>query len=445
MTARRKDHRQGRSWLNGLITFATPPVAEGHASDLNSGLGWNLVGFSVIASAGLLLNIAVAGFYDAEILGLFNIVLAIYIVGGQLAAFGIQYSTLYHVSVLIEEPEEIAAATQAAICGVATLSISVCAIIWLSNSAFINNPMLAKALVYALPGQFLFPLNKIMMAALNGRRRMGAFALFNAGRVVLIVAAVVLAGFLGVTGERLSASLSVAELILFVGLFASSHAVLHPALSTQRLRHWLREHFRFGAHGVLGGLFAELNSRVDVLVLGLFASSSAVGVYSVGAIFAEGLVQLLLVLRINLDPLLAKLIAEGRMTELRHLIRWAKAFGYAAMALTGVAAILIYPLIVPIVFDWGAFGDSWLIFTILTCGLMLSAGFLPLGGILQQSRNPLAQTAFSGTMVCLNIIGNFVLSPLFGMIGAACGTALAQLLFPFVLIRYTQTKLKLTI
>ena len=257
------------------------------------------------------------------------------------------------------------------------LSIGVCAIIWLGNTAFTSDPTLAKALVYALPGLFFFPLNKIMMAALNGGRRMGAFALFNAGRVVFIVAAVVFAGFSGVRGEALSGCLSAAELVLFIGLLASNQAALRGAFDAKRLWHWLGRHFRFGVRAMPAWVFAELNSRVDVLVLGLFASSSAIGVYSVGAIFAEGLFQLLVMLRINLDPILAKLIAEGRMTELRRLIDWAKAFGYAAMALTGIAAILVYPIVVPIVFDWSAFGDSWLIFTILTCGLMLSAGFLP--------------------------------------------------------------------
>jgi len=115
------------------------------------------------------------------------------------------------------------------------------------------------------------------------------------------------------------------------------------------------------------------------------------------------------------------------------------------MAFAGIAAILVYPLIVPILLDWKTHADSWLVFAILTSGLMLSAGFLPFGGLLQQSRHPASQTAFSATMASFNLLGNLLLEPLFGMFGAACGTALAQSLFPLALNRFTKAKLDLTI
>ena len=103
MTARRNG--TGGSLRDRLVAFATPPVtAIGDASEFIFGIGWNLVGFIVYSGAGLLLNISIAGFYDAEILGIFNVVLAI---NGswQFAAFGIQYSTLFHASVLIKGSE----------------------------------------------------------------------------------------------------------------------------------------------------------------------------------------------------------------------------------------------------------------------------------------------------------------------------------------------------
>lgn len=436
----------GRSWLDKAIALAQPPVSlADNAPGLSSGIGWNLLGFVTIALAGLLLNIAVAGFYDATTLGYFNIILSVYIVGGQLAAFGIQYSTLYHVSVLADEPEEAASAIQAALLAVAVISALVCALIWLGNAAFTGNPALASAMVYALPGLFLFPLNKTMLAALNGGRRMGLFALFNAGRVAIVVVAVVLAGIAGVLGESLSGCLSIAEGLLFLGLVVANRAAFRTAAKASRLRSWLRRHLQFGSRGMLGGLIAEANSRIDVLVLGLFASSSAVGVYSVGAMFAEGLLQLVMVLRVNLDPVLARLIAEKHLADLRRLIDWAKRLGYVAMTVAGLGAILAYPVIVPILFDWSTYADSWLVFAILTCGIMLSAGFVPFGGLLQQSRNPLSQTAFSATMASLNLLGNLLLAPFFGMIGSALGTALAQSTFPLVLNRFAKARLNLTI
>ena len=77
-----------------------------------------------------------------------------------------------------------------------------------------------------------------------------------------------------------------------------------------------------------------------MLVLGFFTTDATVGIYSIASIFAEGMYQLLLILRINYDPLLARLIAERKADELRALIGLGKKLAYGAMAVAGVCAII---------------------------------------------------------------------------------------------------------
>ena len=46
-------------------------------------------------------------------------------------------------------------------------------------------------------------------------------------------------------------------------------------------RSWLKRHLAFGARGLMSGVFLELNTRIDVLAIGLFLSDTDVGTYSI--------------------------------------------------------------------------------------------------------------------------------------------------------------------
>ena len=58
----------------------------------------------------------------------------------------------------------------------------------------------------------------------------------------------------------------------------------------------------------------DLNTRVDILLLGVIAGSESVGIYSIGSLFAEGLYQLTMVPRCTYDPVVTHLIVEERHT-----------------------------------------------------------------------------------------------------------------------------------
>ena len=68
------------------------------ATTLKTGIIWNLFSLLFLAVAGIALNIQIGRSYDAETLGLFNIIFAVYILFSQLSTFGIHFSTLQEVS-----------------------------------------------------------------------------------------------------------------------------------------------------------------------------------------------------------------------------------------------------------------------------------------------------------------------------------------------------------
>ena len=72
------------------------------------------------------------------------------------------------------------------------------------------------------------------------------------------------------------------------------------------------KHLVFGFRGLGAGMFAEFNSRVDVLVIGFFLEDRAVGIYSFAAMLVDGIYHVLAMIRINFNPISA--IVMEKMT-----------------------------------------------------------------------------------------------------------------------------------
>ena len=70
---------------------------------------------------------------------------------------------------------------------------------------------------------------------------------------------------------------------------------------------------------MFSGLFIELNTRIDVLILGSFVSDSLVGVYSLFSLISEGFYNLFTVMNI-LNPRITRYMNEGLFSEIKKLI-----------------------------------------------------------------------------------------------------------------------------
>ena len=162
------------------------------------------------------------------------------------------------------------------------------------------------------PGVLLFSINKVLVCILNGMRHMRAYAIFQTLRFVLIVLMLYILIRFEQPTEYLPVSLTVAEAVLLIALMIYLNLRVFALWSRRPTRYWFKEHFRFGLRGCLSGALSEMNTRIDVLMLGYFLiSDSVVGLYSFAAIPAEALGQLAMVVRRNVDPVLGACFAKG--------------------------------------------------------------------------------------------------------------------------------------
>jgi Membrane protein involved in the export of O-antigen and teichoic acid len=420
------------SIVKKILTFQWLQLVDEKFKD---GVLWNLISFVIMGVSGLLLNILIARFYTPEILGIYNIFFAFYIFFAQISVLGLQQSTLRHIPIYSDNTGSVTTILLSAL-GISFISSGlICIIVWLCKDilgVIYGSTALPEAIFAGIVGLFFFPVNKVLMATLNGLRRMNLFAIGNSMRYILIVATIVVMYLSGKSGVLLTFSFTVAETVLFVYLI-TVNLKFFKRCHSQDLQYWVKRHIRFGIRGMFGGILNELNTRVDILLAGIFLDVKTVGIYSFAAILVEGIAQVLVVFRSNYDPIIARLSYEKAFDELKSMIAIGKRTIYLTMVFVTTIAVALYPWATVLLTGTSQYSSSWIAFAILMIGILIRSGFAPFEGILQQSGYPGSQSLLILSVVCINIIGNVCLIPIWGMNGGAFATAISQVGFILIL------------
>jgi O-antigen/teichoic acid export membrane protein len=385
---------------------------------------WCYASFAILAVSGVFINIIIAGAYGASALGVFNQAFAIYIMASQFAVAGVHFSVLKHVAEFVESPDKRNQIISSAVVLSLVMGMVTAIVVFFSRNLFgklLESPEVTKGLVFVAPALIFFSLNKVLIAVLNGLRHMKAFAFAQASRYLLMIGFVIAASVSGAPGYLLTATFLVAELILFLILLL----LVQPHFSFIRRDHWgdwFRNHLVFGGKGFLSGVLIEINTRVDVLMIGFFLSDQAVGIYTFAAMLAEGLYQLLVIVKNNLNPILAQLLSHDNFREIKSLVRKTQKIIYPIMAMIVLLVVSSFPFMVKFLYGEGVFLQSWPILGILAAGILISSGYIPFDGIFIQAGLPEYHTALSAMVIGSNIILNAVMIPFWGIRGAAVAT-----------------------
>jgi O-antigen/teichoic acid export membrane protein len=387
----------------------------------------NLLSFVLLGISGLLINSMIAKFYGAAALGIFNQVFAVYILGSQLATAGVQFSVLRYIAEFHQD-SALSARILAAALMIASLAGIVVAVgfdaIFHFAGGLLYSEEVNAGISYMLPGLWAFGVNKVFLNALNGAQRNRSYAAFTALRYLLLTLSAVSLTVLRVEPSRLGFMFSSSELLLMLAL-AVQCRIIFPGCFSSASRQWIERHLRFGLRSILGGIAVEVNTRVDVLILGVFTSDAAVGIYSFAAFFVEGLLQLPLAARRIVDPVLTRLVIEGDTVQLRDFLRKGRDLGALLIVAVAAGAALLYPFYATLLADSAMAQASWGVFAILMAGACVFGAYATFSGIFSQSGLPLAQTHFNLVMLVANTGLNLVLAPLYGVHGAAVATSLS--------------------
>jgi O-antigen/teichoic acid export membrane protein len=416
-----------------------PRLRELLAGQHSQAVVWNLASLAVLSVAGVVLYVVIGRAYDAETLGVFQQTSAAWFVASQIAVAGIDRSTLRALAAHPHEPENAAAIVVGALASTAALALAVTAAYWLSIDAiaawYEHHPGVSTGLAVSAPGVFFFAINKVLLAVVNGVQRMRAFAVYSALRYLLLLLGIV--GFVVFDarrehGDRLAVVFTIGETALFVVLAIEVARQIAFKLA-RGWRAWCREHLRYGSKSVASGALLEINAYVDVAMIGHYMSNADVGIYTFASMFAQGAYQILLVLQNVYNPILAREIAGGRLSELAITARKGRIGTYLGMALVGAIAICLYPHVLVLLTDKPVYLASWTPFNLLMLGLVLASGYLPFAQTLLMSGHPGWHSIYMLACVLLNAAGNAILVPRLGLAGSAIATGGAMVISVIVL------------
>lgn len=393
---------------------------------LSQDIAYSLGSFLVLAISGIVINIVVTVLRDAAALGVFNLSYAVYIVASQIAVWGFHYSVLRHSAFYeSDQVERGHMLLTAAICAL-VMGVVAAGLVALAEPLFaraFSSETTGAAIRNAALGLALFPLNKVLIAYLNGLRCMKAFSALQAVRyiVVMLFVTAVVASPLPI--ENATFCFFIAEALTIV--LACLYIARHKLAGELRFTHaWIRRHFAFGTKSLPSGLFAEVHSRVDVLMVGFFLSDRAAGIYSFAAMLADGVFHVLAMIRINFSPILVGALRDKDWYTALSLRR--RSFQIvlpAAIVLSSVLIAVFYAFTAWVIPPSKGLMDGLPSLVIMLFGVVMISFLVPFDQLLMMSGYPGYQATQQLAMVGTNIVIAAVLLPLYGLEGAAAGTA----------------------
>ncbi len=396
---------------------------------LTRDIAWTLGSFVVLAISGMVINLVVAGMRDAAALGVFNQAYAVYIIASQLATLGLHYSVLRHAA-LHDADEQVrgrmffTAATCALVLGAVAAVIVGLVAPWLGS--LFDSVVTGRAIAWSAAGLLLFSLNKVLLAYLNGLRRMRAFSILQGLRylVVMVVVCGVAASALPI--EMATLAFLVAETATALGSMA--YLARHGLARHLKFdREWLVKHLRFGSKGLAAGMFAEFNSRIDVLLIGVFLPDREVGIYSFAAMMVDGAYHVLAMVRLNFNPVLVGALRDGDHAQAISLRRQSARFVLPATVAMALIAVVALWALANFVVPHKGLHEGMVSLVVLMSGLVVASTFVPFDNLLMVSGNPGYQTLQQVITVSFNVLIAILLLPTLGIAGAACGTAVSYI------------------
>lgn len=392
---------------------------------LSRDVGWTLGSFVVLTISGLAINVIVAVVRGAEDLGVFNLSYAVYIVASQLAALGIHYSVMRSAARLQADAVERAAMLRCAALLAAALGITVALLVVAGRPVFefvFGSRQSADAVAAAGVGLALFPLNKVLIAHINGLRHMRMFATLQATRYVLVAAWVCLIafsdrGFVAASYAFIVAeSLTTAAALLYLWQLGELRG---PDWG----RRWVKQHFDFGLRSLPSGALLEFNSRVDVLLIGVLLSERAVGIYSFASMLYDGIYHVIAMLRVNITPMLVAAHHDGDWAECQRLLGVSRRFVMPGVALLSLVTVAGYLVAVEFFVAGKGFDEGLVPLLVLLGGITLASPLLPFDNLMLAAGFPIRQSLQNFVLVTASILVGLALIPVLGIVGAALGVA----------------------
>lgn len=388
---------------------------------------YNTISFAFIGVIGLLINFFIAYFYSSTILGIFNLYYALFIFLSQLAGAGIHFSVLKNVSQYEGNKDK-----ENSILLNGIISTAINALLWLLIIYGTQNLFLffftkeeyTTHLIYLMPAILFFVLNKVFLSYRNAKKQMKYYAIINGLRPILMLIFILLIKVMAIDAIYCVLTFLFSEFIIFLVLSIGS---IHLLLKARISYNWINSHFIHGYKSAIGSVMIDVNTRVDVLMLGYFTNEIMVGIYSMASMIVDGFTQLPIVFRTIINPYITNYYYLNKTNELRLKMIYGRNLSYKFLTPLGLLIIGGYPLALYLFGFYNNYSTSILPLTILMAGAIISIGYAPFLMIFNQTGHPGKQSLVYFLIFSVNLVLNFILIPIMGINGAAIATGISYI------------------
>ena len=397
-------------------------------------------GFGIVAVAGIFLNIFIIKFYNLDVLGKFNFFYAIMIIFSQFCVGGIQFSVLRHSSIYSNDLKKISTIVASALF---LLIIYFIAILFVYH--FFEDSLLKLFKIYKegfnikiiLFSTLIFASNKIILMCINGLNLIYHLSFFGALRYVVLFLTVVTFFYLNINASMLIVCILVSELITFLCLIFWFFFKVGMSKFTI---FWIKKHFKFGLQALFGGALMEINTRIDILMIGIFLGYNSVGIYSFASMIAEGYSQLYTILKQNIDPIFNKNYNKKNNIIQKNIVLIRRIY-IPIIIFIGLLTVTLYKPIFINIFNLNEnfINKSLTVLIIIMTSMTLVSFLRPFIGLTISINKPIYFSTIVLSSVLINLALNLILIPKIGINGAATATGFA-FIFETLLLFYIAKK-----
>ncbi|MBT9315660.1 oligosaccharide flippase family protein [Leptothoe spongobia] len=313
--------------------------------------------------------------------------------------------------------------------------------IWLAGSQWFPG-VASNTLWLALAIYPILLLQVFLVSIFQGLQNFKAYniVLLLQPAIALVLSLALVAIGLGNVTAMMAAYLVGALVALAASYLMLYHQLYRTASIDSEIQSYGQRIIRYALKSHLGIALAFFNYRVDVYLLNLLGDTAGTGLYVIATQMVEKLWLLSAAVGVVMLPLLSQLASEEekrrKLTPLMYIF---------VLSLTGLAGIATGILAVPIIsMLFGAdYADSALVMQLLLPGVVAWSGARVLAHDIAARGKPELNIYMNLGVLLINVIGNILLIPKYGMSGAAVATTVAYILFS-VQMTFVYTKVAKT-
>ncbi len=397
-------------------------------NNISIGIIWNLFSYVFLGLFTIISYYLITWRYGEAALGAYNIVLSIFMISGHLGVLGLQSAALYYIPQLKDKKEYGQCFTSFLIISVVVSGILSCAVFLTADmigAGVFHSQFVCEGLRRLPLAIILFSINKMLSGFINALGHMREFAVLQSLRYFFIVGHVGISVLWYSDFTQVFFAFTLSETaVAIVGMIFLIHAI---KISFPKAK-FIKNGIQFGRRAVLGNIISDMNTKVDVTMLGILCDETLVGYYSFVTIIVEGLFAILFVFRNNYNPLFSSLFYEKGIFEARSLYdRLKKRLQILFGGLTIIVTIC-YALFV-IVFLESSYKVSIIPVAIVIIGCSVMAPYFVAGNLCTLSGKPMIDTFVTFCTIVSNIVFNYFFILKWQLTGAALATSMSYIIF----------------